>query len=270
MEACLTTINELISLKGRRALITGALGGIGQEIALTIGELGGDVILLDRPNSVFDNLLSHLDQFKGIDIDCLECDLEQPESREEAINSILNSPKSLDILVNNAGFVAETGLKGLITDFDNQTLETWHRVMEVNLTAIFDLTQKLTPKLRQNHHGSIINMASIYGVDAPDYSLYEGTDMGNSAAYSSSKGGLVYLTKWLATTIAPDVRVNAISPGGVLRTQPQQFVDRYVARTPLSRMASNSDMRGAIAFLASDLSSYVTGQNIVVDGGWTI
>ena len=269
MEASVVTIKELISLKGRRALITGGLGGIGQEIALTIAELGGDLVLLDRPNSTFDHLLSQLEQF-NVDVDCLECDLEQPESRKLTIDSILNSPKSLDILVNNAGFVAETGLKGLITDFDKQTLETWHRVMEVNLTAIFDLTQKLAPKLGQNHHGSIINMASIYGVDAPDYSLYEGTDMGNSAAYSSSKGGLVYLTKWLATTIAPDVRVNAISPGGVLRTQPQQFVDRYVARTPLSRMASNSDMRGAIAFLASDLSAYITGQNIVVDGGWTL
>ena len=266
----MTTINELISLKGRRALITGALGGIGQEIALTIGELGGDMILLDKPNSVFDNLLSQLEEFDDIDVECIECDLERIDSRKHALDSILNSPKNLDILVNNAGFVAETGLTGLITDFEEQTLETWHRVMEVNLTTVFDLTQKLVPKLKQNQYGSIINMASIYGVDAPDYSLYEGTDMGNSAAYSSSKGGLVYLTKWLATTIAPYIRVNAISPGGVLRTQPQQFVDRYVARTPLSRMATNADMRGAIAFLASDLSAYVTGQNIVVDGGWTL
>jgi len=93
--------------------------------------------------------------------------------------------------------------------------------------------------------------------------------MGNPAAYSASKGGLIQLTRWLATTIAPDIRVNCISPGGVWRNQPDEFVKRYEAKTPLRRMATEEDLKGIIAYLASDLSTYVTGQNIVVDGGWT-
>ncbi len=100
--------------------------------------------------------------------------------------------------------------------------------------------------------------------------MYKGTEMGNPAAYSASKGGLIQLTRWLATTIAPDVRVNSISPGGVFRNQPKQFVDRYEKRTPLGRMATEEDFKGIIAYLASDLSKYVTGQNIDVDGGWGV
>lgn len=94
--------------------------------------------------------------------------------------------------------------------------------------------------------------------------------MGNPAAYAASKGGLVQLTRWLATTLAPQVRVNSISPGGVFRNQPASFVERYKARTPLRRMATEDDFRGAIAYLTSDLSAYVTGQNLAVDGGWGV
>jgi NAD(P)-dependent dehydrogenase (short-subunit alcohol dehydrogenase family) len=142
--------------------------------------------------------------------------------------------------------------------------------LEVNLTAVFDLCKGLAPLMRASGYGSIINIASIYAVNGPDYSLYEGLDMGNPAAYAASKGGLLQLTRWLSTTMAPEVRVNAVSPGGVLRGQPEEFVERYQARTPLGRMASEEDFKGVIAFLASNLSAYVTGQNIVVDGGWTI
>ena len=117
--------------------------------------------------------------------------------------------------------------------------------------------------------GAIINVASIYGQLGPDWSLYEGTQMANPAAYAASKGGLIQLTRWLATTLSPTVRVNAISPGGVKRGQPQAFVERYEARTPLARMAQEQDFKGAIGFLASDLSEYMTGQILNVDGGFS-
>ena len=130
--------------------------------------------------------------------------------------------------------------------------------------------QGLTPLLRKSKGANIINIGSTYGTWAPDHSLYEGTSMGNPAAYASSKAGLIQLTKWLSTTLASSIRVNAISPGGVLRSQPQIFVKKYKARTPLKRMAKEDDFRGAIAYLASDLSSYVTGQNLAVDGGWGV
>ena len=136
------------------------------------------------------------------------------------------------------------------------------------MIAIFHLCQGLTPLLKKVEGSSIVNIASIYGANGPDWSLYEDTNMSNPAAYGASKGGLIQLTRWLATTIAPEVRVNSISPGGIFRNQPELFVKRYIEKTPLRRMASEDDFRGAIAFLASDMSKYVTGQNLIVDGGW--
>jgi len=174
------------------------------------------------------------------------------------------------VLVNNAAFVGTSDLQGWVTDFDRQTVETWRRVLEVNLTAAFDLSKGLAPLLRERAGGCIINIGSIYGSYGPDYRLYEGTEMGNPAAYAASKGGIIQLTRWLATTLGPEVRVNTISPGGVFRSQPEVFVKRYRERTPLARMATEDDFRGAIVYLASDLSAYVTGQNLAVDGGWGI
>ena len=124
--------------------------------------------------------------------------------------------------------------------------------------------------LREHGKGTIVNIGSIYGVAGPDLRLYEGTKMGNPAAYAASKGGLIQLTRWLSTVLAPDIRVNCISPGGVFRNQPEAFVQRYVARTPLARMGAEEDLKGAIAYFTSDLSAYVTGENIMVDGGWKV
>jgi NAD(P)-dependent dehydrogenase (short-subunit alcohol dehydrogenase family) len=263
-------IADLLSLKGRRALITGAIGGIGQEIALTIAELGGDLILVDRPNSNYDMIKKTVLNNWNVDIRCIDCDLENENSRINLINEVFKGNVNLDILINNAAFVGESSLKGWVEDFDKQSIQAWNSALEVNLTAPFHLSQAFTPLLKKSGNGSIINIASIYGINAPDYSLYSGTDMGNPAGYSASKGGLLQLTRWLSTTIAPDVRVNSISPGGVWRNQPKQFVERYEQRTPLERMAVEEDVKGAIAYLASNLSAYVTGQNIVVDGGWTV
>lgn len=263
-------ILDLISLNGRRALITGATGKIGQELALTIAELGGDLILVDLPDSNYNSLKEKILSEWSIDIECINCDLESESARMSLINNVVNSSKSLDILINNAAFVGDSKLNGWIDSFSQQSIETWNRAIEVNLTAVFHLSQGLTPLLKKNKNGSIINISSIYGLIAPDYSIYKGMDMGNPAAYAVSKGGLIQLTKWLSTTIAPEIRVNSVSPGGVWRNQSEEFVKRYESKTPLGRMSTEEDLKGAIAYLASDLSGYVTGQNIVVDGGWTV
>ena len=125
-------------------------------------------------------------------------------------------------------------------------------------------------ELARSGSGAVILFGSTYGLVGPDFSLYDGTAMANPTAYGASKGGVLQLVRYLATTLAPAVRVNAISPGGVERGQPEQFQERYRARTPLRRMAREEDLKGAVAYLASDLSAYVTGHNLVVDGGWTV
>ena len=190
-------------------------------------------------------------------------------SPDFGVQGVLDRFGRLDVLVNFAAFVGTSNLQGWVTDFAHQQSEPWRSALELNLTVPFLLTQSCAEALAQSGHGSVINVASIYGVLGPDMSLYEGTPMGNPAAYAASKGGLLQLTRWLSTVMALQVRVNALTPGGIMRGQPASFQERYVKRTPLARMGTEEDMMGAAAYLASDLSAYVTGQNIIVDGGWT-
>jgi NAD(P)-dependent dehydrogenase (short-subunit alcohol dehydrogenase family) len=265
----MATFSELSSLSGRTALITGATGGLGKVFAETLAELGANLILVDLPGSDLDALTQELINRWHIDAKSFHCDLELGAKRSELIKKVVNLTGELNVLINNAAFVGSSDLPGWAVDFEDQSLETWRRALEVNLTATFDLCQGLCPKLKASKGSSIINIASIYGMLGPDWSLYEGTNLSNPAAYGVSKGGLIQLTRWLATTISPEVRVNAVSPGGIFRHQEQDFVRRYESRTPIGRMASEEDFRGIIAFLASDLSRYVTGQVISVDGGWT-
>lgn len=264
------TIEKLISLKGRKALVTGATGGIGGAITKTLAELGADLVLVDRPGSIYEPLVKLIEHNSCGQIYTFDCDLEVQNERDRLVAFVGQLSGNLDVLVNNAAFVGASDLPGWAVDFEEQTVETWRRALEVNLTAVFDVTKGLKHLLERGEGGSIINIASIYGSYGPDYSLYKDTNMGNPAAYAASKGGLIQLTRWLATTMAPRVRVNSISPGGVFRNQPEIFVERYKSRTPLARMATEEDFCGAIAYLASDLSLYVTGQNLAVDGGWGI
>lgn len=266
----MTTIRELISLKGRRALITGAIGHLGEVMADTLAELGADLVLVDRPGMDFQSLTATLTKRWGVKVQSRHCDLEQQDERSELMDWLQRDGENLNILINNAAFVGTSQLQGWSVPFEEQTVETWRRALEVNLTAVFDLCKGLTPLLKKSKSATIINIGSIYGEYGPDWSLYKGTSMSNAAAYSASKGGLTQFTRWLATTIAPNVRVNSISPGGVFRNQPEEFVQRYEARTPMGRMATEDDFRGVVVYLASDLSKYVTGQKIAVDGGWGV
>jgi NAD(P)-dependent dehydrogenase (short-subunit alcohol dehydrogenase family) len=262
----MTTLAARMNLRGRRVLLTGATGHLGRVMADTLGELGAELLLVDRPGSDFETLQRELHEKHGVDSQSLPCDLESEADRAILIETVKRGGK-LHVLINNAAFVGTSELQGWAVPFEEQKLDAWRRAFEVNLTAVFHLCQSFTPELRAVG-GNIVNITSIYGEYGPDWRLYEGTPMANPAAYGASKAGLAQLTRWLATTLAPTVRVNAISPGGVFRNQPEAFVQRYTSRTPLARMATEDDFRGAIAYLATDLSSYVTGQVLRVDGGW--
>jgi NAD(P)-dependent dehydrogenase (short-subunit alcohol dehydrogenase family) len=259
-----TRLEQLMDMSGRTALITGASGCLGRVICETLAELGADIIATDRPGGQLEKLAGSNAAIKPV-----FCDLELQSDRHALIEMVKGQGK-LDVLINNAAFVGTNQLEGWATVFDQQNLESWRRALEVNLTAAFDLSQRTAPLLKISGHGSIINIGSIYGMLGPDWSLYEGTTMANPAAYSVSKGGLLQLTRWLAATLGPDIRVNSISPGGIARGQHIAFIERYAARTPLKRMATEDDFRGAVAYLVSDLSNYVTGQDLVVDGGWSV
>ena len=252
------TVRDLMDLSGRVALVTGGAGHIGGAIAEALAECGASIVLLDRDRDALP--LARFEWTK------LWGNVSYDQTHIWAAGQIAEGHGRLDILVNCAAYLDGPGLD---VPFERQTAADWDRSFAVNLRAPFLLTQACAPMLRASGHGSVINVASIYGVVGPDWRLYEGTGMGNAAAYAASKGGLLQLTRWLATTLAPEVRVNAISPGGVARGQDPAFVERYCARTPLGRMATEEDIKGAAAFLASDASAYVTGAAIPVDGGWT-
>jgi NAD(P)-dependent dehydrogenase (short-subunit alcohol dehydrogenase family) len=256
-------------MSGRRVLITGGAGHLGKVMAETMAELGASIVLVDLPGAQFENIQYDLIHQWKVSCLCIECDLELEEERKRVIKEIKSDGKGLNCLINNAAFGGATALEGWVMPFEAQSLATWRRALEVNLTAPFHFSQAFAPELKAAQGGNIINIISIYGELGPNWQLYEGTEMGNPAAYAASKGGLAQLTRWLATTLAPQIRVNAISPGGVFRNQPAAFVDRYVSKTPLNRMATEDDFRGAVAYLAGDQSSYVSGQIIRVDGAWS-
>jgi NAD(P)-dependent dehydrogenase (short-subunit alcohol dehydrogenase family) len=260
-------LNELMSLEGRVALITGGCGHLGQTFAETLMELGANVVLLDvqENETVCESLREHYSS----KVISMSCDLEKENEIKNSVADALKIFNRLDIVVNNAAFVGTSDLEGWATSFEKQTPDTWRRALEVNLTAPFVLVKSCLDALAVSGRGSIINIGSTYGVGGPVMSLYEGTSMGMPAAYAASKGGLIQFTRWLSTVLAPGIRVNSISPGGIWRDQPDSFHQRYVERTPLGRMANEDDFKGIIAYLASDASAYVTGQNIMVDGGWS-
>ena len=264
------SLRELMSLDGRVALVTGGAGHIGSAIGHALAELGANLAVVDISASGCAKVATELSHCWPIIAAGFDCDLEHSDAVSDLPRRVRERFGRIDIIVNCAALVGTSDLEGWAVPFEQQSASTWRRALEVNLTAPFVLVQAAAGDLRASGHGSVINISSIYGLAGPDWRLYEGTDLGNPAAYAASKGGLIQATRWLATTLAPQVRVNAIAPGGVFRGIPEPFLSRYVARTPLARMAREEDIKGAVAYLASDLSAYMTGQCLTVDGGWTV
>jgi NAD(P)-dependent dehydrogenase (short-subunit alcohol dehydrogenase family) len=263
------SLREMMSLAGRVALVTGGAGHIGRAVANGLAELGASIAIADVVAPGGEAAAAALAANFAVKAASFACDFEQPAAVKDLPRQVRKKFGRIDILVNCAAFVGTSGLEGWAVPFEQQSPETWRRALEVNLTAPFILVQETAEDLAVSGHGSVINISSIYGLAGPDWRLYEGTAMGNPAAYAASKGALIQMTRWLATTMAPKVRVNAIAPGGVFRDTPEPFLGRYISRTPMGRMATEEDFKGAVAYLACDLSAYVTGQCLAVDGGWT-
>ncbi len=263
------TVQDLISLRGRVAAVTGGAGQIGRAICATLAELGAAVVVVDRHPEASRGVADELNREYDVPTFDLPTDLTVEPDLRRICPQVVDRFDRLDILIHCAAFVGDSDLKGWSTSYDQQNADAWRQALELNLTAPFLLTQSCSDVLARSGRGVVIHIASIYGMLGPDLRLYEGTEMGNPAAYAASKGGLLQHTRWLSTVLAPRIRVNAISPGGIRRNQPESFQQQYVQRTPLQRLGAEEDLKGAVAYLASDLSSYVTGQNLVVDGGWS-
>ena len=256
-------------MTGRKALITGGAGHLGGVAADALAELGASVSLLDIEPEACQAKIENLAEYDSIPGIAVPCDLLDERSTRGAIKLATNYMGGLDIIVHCAAYVGTTEVSGWTVPLAEQTVSAWDAALRVNLTAAFVMAQEAREIMETSGNGSMIFFGSTYGLVAPDFRIYEGTDMVSPAGYASSKGGILQLTRYLASAMAPKIRVNSITPGGVWRDQPESFHENYKSRTPLGRMATEQDLKGAVAYLASDMSEYVTGHNLVVDGGWT-
>lgn len=263
------SIQELSKLESRAALIVGGAGHVGRIAAEALMELGASVVILDIDETRCLETAGQLSGRTGGRAVAQACDLADEAATRAAVRSAAAAWGRLDIVVHCAAYVGTTKVPGWVAPFAEQTVQAWDAALRVGLTSAFVIAQEAAAPLQASGHGAMVLVGSTYGVVGPDMRLYADTAMGNPAGYGAAKGGLLQLGRYLATTLAPAVRVNVVSPGGIERGQPAAFQERYVTRTPLGRMATEEDLKGAVAYLASDLSAYVTGHNLVVDGGWT-
>lgn len=268
------SVSESFSLSGKTAIVTGALGLLGKQHCRALAEAGANVVALDLDETFCEEFAASLPNLSiGAGADVTE-----PESLEAAKKKALSRFGAIDILVNNAAMndMVENPKSGADeSKFESYPLELFRRVFDVNVTGVFLCSQIFGNEMLKRGKGSIINIASTYGITAPDQSLYKKPDgtqsFYKSPAYSTTKGAVAMFTRFLAAYWGKNgIRVNALSPGGVENRQDEYFVEEYSRRTPLGRMAKPTDYAGALVFLASDASSYMTGANLVVDGGWTI
>ena len=249
-------------LAGRTAVVTGGAGPLGRVLTRALSRSGATVVVVDRSGA--------REQAEALGAGNLgvTADL-MADDGLQAVEDAVGRHGACDVLVHNAAFTGTSGMPGYAVPFDEQSDEAFTAASRLNLMVPFSLTRRLAPLLRASGSGSVVMVSSIYGLVGPNMGLYTGTTMGNPAAYGASKGGLVQLTRYLATVLAPDVRVNGFAPGGIERGQDAEFVERYSRLTPLGRMATEEDFAGVLTWLAGDAARYVTGQTIAVDGGWT-
>jgi NAD(P)-dependent dehydrogenase (short-subunit alcohol dehydrogenase family) len=253
----------LFRLDGKVALVTGGTGILGGPIATALSEANATVIVASRDADQCRTFAAALGQ-QGFEVEGERLDLSSEDEIRSLRDRILARHGRLDVLFNNA--VARAG-----GDLRHTTAQQWDEVMRVNSTGVFLASQIFSEPMQAQRSGSIVNISSIYGVVGPDFSIYEGTTISNPVNYSFAKSGIIGLTRYLASFLGQfGVRVNCLSPGGVWTLDtPEAFNRNYSRRTLLGRMAAPEDIKGPALFLASEASQYVTGQNILVDGGWT-
>ncbi|MBN3583004.1 SDR family oxidoreductase [Algoriphagus aestuarii] len=265
-----TPISPLFDLTGKVALVTGGAGLLASEHAIALADHGAIVYLADKNLEACQKAVSILNQAGYNQIKALELDVTSRGSWQTTLDLILSSEKEINILINNAGFTNQSKSKNFDSGFEDFPLEDWNNIIQVNLTGCFIGCQVIGAHMLSNGHGSIINIASLYGVVSPNHRIYPGTGISQPVAYSVSKHGVVALTKYLATLWAEKgIRVNALTPGGIWNGHQGLFLERFEQLNPIGRMSDKTELRGGIVYLASEASSHVVGHNLVIDGGWT-
>jgi len=253
-------------LKDQIAVVTGGAGLIGKSVVVGLAQAGAKVYIADV-NEKAGIELEEKNKKLGLEALWIKLDITDIISIKSCIKRIIYKDKKIDIWVN----CAYPRTKDWGTKFENIKYESWKKNIDMHLNGYFLCCQQIAEQMRKQQKGSIINFGSIYGVVGPDFSVYEGTKMTMTAEYSAIKGGIINLTRYLATYYAKyGIRVNAICPGGIFNNQSQKFVIQYGKKTPMGRMGKPEEIAGPVIFIASDAASYITGHVLMVDGGWTV
>jgi len=275
----MTKIMQKFDLTGRAAIVTGGPGLLGKEFCRTLAEAGAGVVVADLNGEAAERVAKDL-TLAGYQAVAAPTDVTAPPSVHQMVQTALDVFGRLDVLVNSAALDPKFDREALenrttpLGAFEDYPLDAWKAALDVNLTGMFLCGQAaVQPMLAQGKRGSIINICSTYGLVAPDQRLYQHDGVQISYKpiyYPVTKAGVMGLTRYLAAYYAgTEIRVNALTPGGVFNNHDDVFLKAYSARTVMGRMANKDEMNGALLFLASDASSYMTGSNVIVDGGWT-
>ena len=281
---------KLIDLSHKTAIVTGGAGLLGRTYTVALLQAGAKVIIMDK--KIHKNTVKRIRDESNLEpqtlqnLKLMECDITNHIKVKTTFQKLHPFLKDLKIVINNASLVKQVGKESLIDSYKpflQMTPNDWEEYFAVDLTGTLLVSQKCIPYMQKNGGGSIINISSTYGILSPDQRLYKyfndnlspkmkklGIKIEKPIGYSISKSGILNLTRFLATKYAEyNIRVNTMTLGGVYDNNPSEFVKAYAEKTPLGRMANKTEYVGPLLFLASDMSSYMTGSNLIVDGGWS-
>jgi len=269
-----TADSTLFDLTGQVAVITGGAGLLGRKHAEAIASFGGHSVLVDIRYDKAEEIARAVTREVGVTAIALEADVTNPDSVTEMADAVVRQFGHIDILINNAAMTVKYGgttrREQYFASFEHYPLDLWEDALKINLTGMFLCTQAVGRIMCRQNKGVIINIASDVGIISPDHRIYEGESFNTPISYTVSKAAILGFTRHLATYWADkNIRVNALSPAGVYDGHTPEFVEKLSSRIPLGRMATPDEYKGAIVFLASKASSFMTGANLIVDGGRT-
>lgn len=262
-------ISRVFDLKNKTVILTGAAGLLGTQYAHVLSEMSANVILVDHESKKNKKLESTLKKKYHTHPMSFDIDITKQHSVQKLKNDVLSEYKKIDVLINNAAFKPKDNLQNA-SSFELYPLELWEKYLATNLTGAFLCSQEIGKVMVKQNKGVIVNISSIYGNVGVDHRIYGKSNLSTPASYAATKGALINLTRYLAAYWhGKNIRVNTLSLGGVFNNQDKKFVKKYSEKTMLGRMAMKEEYNGALLFLVSDASSYMTGANLIIDGGWT-